>query len=156
MLKHFVPAAIGLVGTLFALLVYWFVFMPWFHFPMPNDQWSKLVLALLELTAAIYLFGRWRSWPALLLLVGSIPMLLLNISYCGWIWRMDYEERESGTSRHLALLFPSDNEHSPVNTILHYLFYLSIVCLPIAFFLYFFRVADERLTKRLERKAGSH
>jgi hypothetical protein len=144
MLKRTLSVSIALLATFVALVIYWIVFMPWLHFPLiRSEPRVKLIVALVGMVLAIYFFARWRTWPALLFLVGSIPAVLVNISMRGWEWRMN-----RGDSPQLALLFPSDNEHSPVNTILHYLVYFSLVCLPIAFFWYFFRVADRHLTKR--------
>lgn len=158
MLKHFLTVAIAFIVTLFALLIFWFVFMPWFHFPMLNEKWPKLALAILGLTAAIYLFGRSRSWLALLLLVGFIPVLLVNISYVGWNWRMTryYSKSPPGDDPWLASLFPGDNEYSPVNTLLSYSIYLCAVCLMIAFFAYFFRIAERYLTKRWAKNSKSN
>src|SRR5438132_2615863 len=134
MLKRILSANIALLATIVALVIYWMVFMPWLHFfPIRSEPWIKLVIALIAMGLAIYFFARWRTWPALLFLVGSIPVVLVNISMCGWEWRMNriYGPNPHGDSSQLALLFPSDNEHSPVNAILHYLFYFSMVCLPI-------------------------
>jgi hypothetical protein len=146
-LKRLLSAVIALFGTFVALVVYWLVFMPWFPFPTPSSPWIKLILAIVGLLIAMYLFRRWRSWPAVLFLVASIPVVLVNISMVGWLWRMQSTEgpnpRED--SALLVLLFPSDNEHSPMNTILRYLFYLSDVCLPIAFFWCLLRVIDRRI-----------
>jgi hypothetical protein len=143
MLKRLVPASIALVGTFFAFVIYWVVFMPWFR--TPGGPWTKLIVALAEVAVAIYLFARWQTWPALLLLIGSIPMVLLNISYCGWVWRTDHEGSQPGVFPGLALLFPSSNEHTPINHLLSIASFL-LWCLPIAFFRYFFRVADAHLT----------
>src|ERR1700736_6022174 len=75
--------SIALLATVVAVPIYWIVFMPWL---LPAlSPWAKLVLALIEVAFDIYLFMRWRSWPALLLLIGSIPVLLVNISMCGWL-----------------------------------------------------------------------
>jgi hypothetical protein len=146
MLKRLLSVAIALLGAFLAIVIYWLVFMPWYT--TPGGPWVKLILAGAELVITIYLFARWRSWPALLLLVGSIPMVLVNIFFCGWLWRMNHGGWEPGVSPSLAFLFPSDNENSPINAILHYLIYLSILCLPIAFFMYFFRRVDVCLTKQ--------
>ena len=151
MLKRLLSGSIALLGTIVGITLFWFIFMPWLHFPVRHDYWPKLVLALLELSVAIYLFKRWRSWPALLLLVGSIPMLLANISFVGWNWRMEryYSNSPSVDDPWLALLFPSDNEPSPLNTILYYLIWLSMVSLSIAFFVFLFRCLNRRGANRL-------
>jgi hypothetical protein len=148
--RQLISASIALLITSVGLVGYWIVFMPWLLIPGVISPWPKLVLALIEVALAIYFLTRWRRWPAFLLLVGSIPMLLVNISMCGWEWRMQgiYGPSPSGDSALLAFLFPSDNEHSPVNAILHYSIFLSMVCLPIAFFWYFFRLFDRHLTMR--------
>ena len=153
MLKQLQSAGIALLGTFFAFVIYWVVFMPWFV--TPGGPWTKLIVALAEVAVAIYLFARWRSWPTLLLLVGSISMVLLNIFYCGWVWRVKHGGWEPGASPLLALLFPSDNEHSLVNRLLFFVSFL-LWCLPVAFFWYFFRVADAYLTKRWQRKTASN
>jgi len=121
--------------------------MPWFLIPGIISPWPKLVLALIEMGFTIYLFKRWRDWPALLFLIGSIPVLLVNISMCGWYWRMNHEGMEPGSFPVLAFLFPSDTnmDYSVMNPILHYIFFLTL-CLPVAFFRYFFRVIDHYLT----------
>ena len=151
MLKRLLSLSIALIGTIVALVIYWPVFMPWFHFGLlvPGEPWIKDALALIETALATYLFARWWSWPALLLLIGSIPMLLFNVSYSGWMWRMNriYGPNPHADSAQLALLFPSDNEQSPIHRTLFYISFLQW-CLPVAFFWYFFRVADRHLTKR--------
>jgi len=151
MLKRLLSVSIGLIGAIIALVIFWIVFMPWFHFGLlvRGEPWIKQALAVIETAVAIYLFARWRSWPALLLLIGSIPMLLFNVSYSGWMWRMNriYGPNPSGDSAQLALLFPSDNEQSPIHRVLFYISFLSL-CLPGAFFWYFFRVADRYLVRR--------
>src|SRR5438876_12230896 len=126
MLKRALSVSIALLGTILAIVIYWLVFMPWFHGLI--GPWTKLSLALLEIALAVYLFVRSRNWPALLLLVGSIPMVLVNIDFVGWLWRMDriYGPNPLGDSAQLALLFPGDNEHSPVNAILGYSIYFSM------------------------------
>ena len=150
MVKRVPSVSIAVFGALVGIAIFWIVFMPWYPFPIAAYGSVRLALALVEAAVAIYLFTRWRSWPSLLLLVGSIPMVLVNIDFVGWLWRMDRIDRSPslGDDSRLALLFPSDNEVSPVNAILHYLIYFSMVCLPIAFFWYFFRVIDRHLTKR--------
>ena len=147
MLKRLLSVGIALVGTIVALVIYWIVFMPNLHVPGISES-AKLVLALVEVAVAIYLFIR-RTWPALLLLIGSIPMLLLNVSMCGWEWRMErfYSASSPADDPRLAFLFPGDNEHSPINSILFYIFFLTL-CVAVAFFWYFFRVADRQLTNR--------
>src|SRR4051812_30923584 len=95
MLKRLLSVTIALPATMVGVAIFWIVFMPWFHFPTRNDQWPKLILAFLELAIAIYFFVRSRSWPARLLLLGSIPVLLVNVSYVGWIWRMDRYDSKS-------------------------------------------------------------
>jgi len=150
MLRRVLSVSIALLGTVVAVVIYWVAFMPWFHFPIRNEYWIRLVVALAEMAIAIYLVARWRSWPALLLLAGSIPMILVNVDFVGWRWRMDryYSTSPPVDDPRLAFLFPSDNEYSPVNAILHNLIYFSMVCLPLAFFWYFFRFIDQHLTKR--------
>jgi hypothetical protein len=127
--------------------------MPWFPFPTRFYPTIKLSLALVASAAAIYLFIRSRHWYAFLLFVGSIPILLVNVSFVGWIWRMDryYSKSPPVDDAWLALLFPGDNEPSLINTILHYLVYVSMLCLPIAFFLYLLRLTDRRVTKASTR-----
>ena len=114
-----------------------------------SESWIKLVVALVGMGLAIYLFARWRTWPALLFLVGSIPVVLVNISMCGWEWRMEryYSTDPPVDDPWLASLFPSDNEPSFVHRFLSYTGFLTL-CLPIAFFWYFFRVIDRHLTRR--------
>jgi|SRR5690349_20346998 hypothetical protein len=147
--KRILSISIACLTTVVMLAIYWLVLMPWLHLlPIRSEPWLKLILAFIVLGIAIYLFARWRSWPALLFLLGSIPMFLVNVDFVGWLWRMDHGGDEPGTLPVLALLFPSDNEQSPVNAILHYLIYFSMVCLPIAFFWFFFRLIDRHLTKR--------
>src|SRR5437660_1415407 len=91
MLKRILSANIALLATIVALVIYWMVFMPWLHFfPIRSEPWIKLVIALIAMGLAIYLFARWRTWPALLFLVGSIPVVLVNISMGGWGWRMQF------------------------------------------------------------------
>jgi len=150
MLKPLLSVGIALTGTLFTIVLYWFIFMPWLMIPGVISPWPKLILAMVSLGVAVYLFMRSRSWPALLLLVGSIPVLLVNISMCGCEWRIQriYGPNPHEDSALLAFLFASDSERSPINAILHYLIFVSMVCLPIAFFWYFFRVCDQHLTKR--------
>jgi hypothetical protein len=116
MLKRLLSVGIALPATIVGLVIYWIVFMPWLRIPGVSP-WGKLFLAVVELAAGIYLFVRWRSLPALLLLVGSIPMLLFNISYVGWNWRMQrlYGSPSLGDDPRLAFLFPSDNEYSPTH-----------------------------------------
>jgi hypothetical protein len=147
-LKRLLSFVIALFGALVALALYWIVFMPWLHLPFRSESWMKLVVALIGLTFAIYLSARRRSWPAVLFLLGSIPVVLVNISMVGWEWRMQRIDGPNprGDSALLVFLFPSDNEHSPMNTILHYLFFLSDFCLPIAFSWYFFRVIARHVT----------
>ena len=150
MLKRILSGSIALVATIVSLMIYWIVFMPWLHLPFRNESWLKLAIAIIALMLATCLFARRRTWSALLFLLGSIPIVLVNIEMCGWEWRMD---RESSTDRpvddpRLAFLFPSDNEHSVINAILHYSIYFSAACLLIVFFWYFFRVIDQHLTKR--------
>jgi hypothetical protein len=149
MLKRVLSVGIALLATIVAVVIYWLVFMPWFPFPTRAYPWIKLILALIAFAMSIYFFLRWRSCSALLLLVGSIPVLLVNISFIGWIWRMDqyYSKSPSVDDPWLALLFPGDNEPSSINTILHDLVYVSMLCLPVAFFLFLFRLTDWRLPK---------
>jgi hypothetical protein len=155
MLRRLLSVTIAFLGTLIAVVVYWFVFMPWLPFPIRSSPWIKLVLAMIGLIIAMYLFRRWRNWSALLVLIGSVPVLLVNISLCGWIWRMNrnYFDPSSEDHHRLAWLFPGDNEPSPVNSVLHYLFFFSEVCLPIAFFVIFFRLADAQLATRWQKNA---
>ena len=150
MLKRILSVSIALLATIVALVIYWIVFMPWEHLFIRSESWVKLVVALVGMALAIYLFARWRTWPTLLFLVGSFPVVLVNISMCGWKWRMQriYGPSPIGDSALLVFLFPSDNEHSPVNAILQYSIFLSTACLPIAFFWYFFRLFDRHLTMR--------
>jgi hypothetical protein len=145
MLKRVLSITGALIGTIVGLVIYWVIFMPWFHGPI--RPWMKMSMALIEIAVAAYLFVRWRGWPALLLLVGSIPMVLVNIDFVGWLWRMDrmYGPNPRRDSAELVFLFPSDNEPSLVNAILHYLIYFSIVCLPISFFWYLLRLTDQRM-----------
>lgn len=150
MLKRLLSVGIALLSTSIGIAIFWLVFMPWFHFPMRNDQWSKLVLALMESAAAAYLFLGHRTWPALLLLLASVPMVLVNISYVGWMWRMDryYSKSPPADDPRLALLFPSDNEHSVINTVLYYLIWFSMACLATAFFWSSFRFIDRGRANR--------
>jgi hypothetical protein len=147
MLKRLLSTSIALLGTIVGIAVFWIVFMPWFHFATANDQWPKLGLALVELAATLYFFKRWRSWSALLLLIGSVPMVLVNVSYVGWMWRMDRYDSKSPPVDDplLAMLFPSDNEQSAINTVLYYLIWFSMACLSIAFFWCLFKVIHRRL-----------
>src|ERR1700724_4689359 len=151
MLKRILAVSIGLVATIVALAIYWIIFMPWLPFlPPRNEPWIKLAVALIGLLLAIHFFVRWRSWPAVLLLLGSIPVVLVNISMVGWEWRMTryYSTSPPVDDPRLAFFFPSDNEHSVINTILHYFIYFSAACLLIAFFRFFLGVFDRHLTKR--------
>ena len=141
MLKRLLCISVALLGTILAIPIYMVVFMPNFRIP-GESPWPTLALGLVQLTIAMYLFTRWRSWPAFLLLIGSIPIVLLNISSCGFFWRIGH-----GASPRLALFFPSDQEDSPIKPILFYIDFL-LLCLPLAFFWYFVRVADRHLTNR--------
>ena len=148
MLKRALSVSIALLATIVALVIYWFVFMPWLHLlPIPSEPWLKLAVAFVGMLLAIYFFARWRNWPTVLFLVGSIPVVLVNIDMCGWEWRMDriYGPNPRGDASQLALLFASDSEPSPVHAVLHYLFLVTMVCLPIAFFCFFFRFIDRCL-----------
>ena len=151
MLKRILSASIGVVATIVALAIYWMIFMPWLHLvPLRNEPWLKLAVAIIALALAIYIFARQRSWAALFFLVGSIPVVLVNVEMGGWLWRMNrvYSASPLPDDPRLAFLFPGDDEHSPVNTVLHYLVYLSMLCLTIAFSSYISRVVDRHLTKR--------
>jgi len=142
--------SIAVPATVVALVIYWIVLMPNLRFLfIESEPWIKLVLALVGMGLAIYFFVRWRTWPALLFLVGSVPVVLFNISMCGWMWRMEHGGTEPGSFPVLAFLFPSDtnSDYSVMNPILHYIGFLTL-CLPVAFFWYLFRVIDRHLTKR--------
>ena len=150
MLKRILCVSIALLATIVALVIYWIAFMPWLHLPIRNESWIKLGLAVIGMVLAIYWFARWRSWPTVLFLLGSIPVVLVNISMVGWEWRIahDYSTSPPADDRLLAMLFPSDNEHSAINTLLYWSINFSALCLAIVFFCYFFRVFDWHLTKR--------
>ena len=138
MLVRFVSIIIALVTTLLAFAVYIVLFHSAFDL---FGAWTQLLLITAQLAIAIYLCARFKSWPALLLLVGSIPMVLLKISYCGFVSRMDH------AAHYLAWLFPSDQELSPIKPLLAYS-QLLIFCLPVALFCVLWQGMEAHLTKR--------
>jgi hypothetical protein len=146
MLKRLLSVGIALLGTAAGIIAFWIVFMPNFYIPGVAD-WQKLVLALLELGGAIYLFTRSRGWLTLLLLVGFLPMVLANVSFVGRNWRMHryYSKSPPTDDSWLALLFPSSNEPSAINGVLGYSIYFSLICLPVVFFWFLFKAIHRRL-----------
>jgi hypothetical protein len=150
MLKRILSVGIALPATIVALAIYWIALMPNVHVLfIQSEPWIKLAVAVTAIGLAIYFFARRRTWPALLFLIGSIPAVLLNISMVGWEWRMQryYSTDPPVDDPRLASLFPGENEHSIVNSILFYILFLTL-CVPVAFFWYFFTLIHRHLTKR--------
>src|ERR1700694_1316357 len=94
MAKRILAAVIALLITLFGVVVFCIVFG---NLRMPGEDYTRFTAALLLLAGCIYIFRRGRRWPAVLLLIGSVALILLEthqvISWYIFENRMDLLEQ---------------------------------------------------------------
>ena len=101
MLKRFLAASIAFAGTVVAVATYYLLSsIAW---GLPWAEWIQLGMATALVGFSSYLFVRRKSWPSFLLLIGSIPILLLKLSFCDWVYRMGHGLRSPA----LVFLFPA-------------------------------------------------
>ena len=140
MLKRIVAAVIALGVTLLGIIAFCVVFG---HLRIPGEDYTRFVAAIALLASSIYVFRRSRRWPAVLLLVGSVAVMVFE-THEVIVWYL--------LENHLELIvqhpwyWPTCTENPQILHALSYLLY-PMLCLPVAWFWYSFQAAHRRLTK---------
>lgn len=138
MLRRILAVVVAFFLTLLLFVAYRFICIA----NIPFQFGTRLVLSAILLGIAVYLVRRRPRWPALLLLVGLVPIFVIHLHEFIIIHlvRQDFAE-------HHSFLFPVAQENTAILTWLYYMQFLSL-CAPIALFWYLLQVAQRHLTNR--------
>jgi hypothetical protein len=141
MAKRILAAVIALAVTFFGIVAFCVVFG---HLRIPGEDYTRFIAAVALLVSSLYVFRRTRRWPAVLLLVGSAAILVLE-THEAIMYYMLQNHFDVITKN--PWWWPTCTEDPRILHILSYLLY-PMLCLPIAWFWYSFQVAHRHLTNR--------
>jgi hypothetical protein len=139
MAKRFLSAVMALVVTLVGVIVFWLVFR---MLRIPGEDYTRFVLAAALIGSSIYILRRSRRWPAVLLVVGSGAVMLLQIHEAIVFYMLNH-----GLIVQPSWFWPTCTENPQILHVLSYLLY-PVLCLPVALFWYTFHAAHRHLTNR--------
>jgi hypothetical protein len=141
MAKRILAAVVALVVTFCCVIAFVAVFG---HLRIPGEDYTRFVAAVLLLASSIYVFRRSRRWPAILLVVGSIALVVAK-THDVIMWYI-YQNHLDLITQH-PWWWPTCTEDTRITHAVGYLLY-PMVCLPVAWFWYSFEAAHRHLTSR--------
>jgi hypothetical protein len=139
MTKRILAAVMALVVTLVGVIVFCLVFRT---LRIPGEDYTRLVLAAALLGSSIYILRRSRRWPAVLLVVGSVAVMLLEIHEAIVFYMLNH-----GLIVQPSWFWPTCTENPQILNALSYLL-CPALCLPAAWFWYSFQATHRHLTNR--------
>src|SRR4029077_12961632 len=127
MAKRTLAVVIALGVTFFAVVAFCIVFG---HLRIPGEDYTRFTAAIALLVSSIYVFQRSRRWPAILLVVGSIALVVAK-THDVIMWRI-FQNHGELIVKH-PWWWPTCTEDTRITHAVSYLLY-PMLCLPVAWF----------------------